>query len=170
MSKNIQTALRFVAGISLVGFLATSTITRAQRTVSGDWKATVKNEENKINLNLERSERGHHNQMGQTYDFSELQGLTREQATNGGPVRFSLVREAGRIDCEGTFQNGRGSGTFQFSPNQTFVAAMKSRGFDFEKNSSLSDDEGDRSEDRLFAATTLDVTTGLADDLTSSGF
>ena len=170
MSKNIQTGLRFLVGIALLGFLATATITRAQRSVSGAWKATVKSDENKINLNLERSERGHHNQMGQTYDFSDLQGLSRDQAMNGGPVRFSLVREAGRIDCEGSFQSGKGSGTFQFSPNQAFVAAMKSRGFDFEKSSSWSDDDGDRLEDRLFAATALNVTTALADDLISSGF
>jgi hypothetical protein len=77
------------------------------------------------------------------------------------------VREAGRIDCEGSFQNGKGSGTFVFTGNQAFISAMKSRGFDFERN------EGNRDEDpeeRLFAATTLNVTTALADDLLSSGF
>jgi hypothetical protein len=104
--------------------------------------------------------------MGQTYDFADLQGLSREQAVNGGPVKFSLVREAGRIDCEGSFQNGKGSGTFRFTGNQSFVSAMKSRGFDFEVDSS---DER-HSENRLFAATTLNVTTALADDLSSAGF
>ena len=169
MSKNIRTALRLLGGIALVGFIATVTITRAQQSFSGDWKATVKNDD-KINLNLERrSERGNRNQMGQTYDLNELQGLTRDQATNGGPVNFSVVREAGRIDCQGSFQNGKGSGTFQFTGNQAFVAAMKTRGFDFEKKSS-SDAETDHSEDRLFAATALNVTTALADDLVSSGF
>ena len=169
MSKNIQTTLRLFVGIAVVGIVASVTITRAQRSFSGDWRATVK-DDNKINLNLERrTERGHRNQMGQTYDFSELQGLSRDQATSGGTVRFSLVREAGRIDCEGSFQNGKGSGTFQFTGNAGFVAAMKTRGFDFEKTS-WSDDEGDHAEERLFAATTLNVTTALADDLISSGF
>ena len=55
--------------------------------------------------------------MGQSFEFSDLQGLTREQVLNGGPVSFSIVREAGRIDMEGTFQNGKGSGTFRFTPN-----------------------------------------------------
>ena len=171
MSKNIQTALRLFAGIAVIAFLASATITSAQKSFNGDWKASVNKEPDKIQLNLERrTERGNRNQMGQTYDFSELQGLSRDQATNGGSVRFSLVREAGRIDCEGSFQNGKGSGTFQFTGNQAFVAAMKTRGFDFEKASSWSDDDRDRSEDRLFAATTLNVTTALADDLISSGF
>ncbi|PWT93678.1 MAG: hypothetical protein C5B55_04030, partial [Blastocatellia bacterium] len=111
------------------------------------------------------SEKGNRQQMSQSYAYSELQGLTREQATSGGPVRFSMVREAGRIDCEGTFQNGKGSGTFTFTPNAGFVSAMKAKGFDFD--TSYSDD---RREEKLFAATTLNVTTALADDLVASGF
>ena len=107
--------------------------------------------------------------MGSDYDFADLQGLSREQAAGGGPVKFSLVREAGRVDCEGGFQNGRGSGTFQFTGSQAFVSAMKSRGFDFEKESSNSDAEREVAH-KLFAATTLNVTTALADDLLSAGF
>jgi hypothetical protein len=105
--------------------------------------------------------------MGQTYEFTDFQGLSRETALNGGPVRFSLVREAGRIDLEGTFTNGKGSGTFNFTGNPSFVSAMKSRGFDFEDRSSSRNDDG---EGRLFAATTLNITTALADDLNSLGF
>jgi hypothetical protein len=155
-----------VVSLILAAWVVSSRPVEAQNTIAGEWKATVKKDENKINLNLERrSERGHRNQMGQTYDFNELQGLTREQALSGGAVRFSLVREAGRIDCEGTFQDGRGSGTFQFTANLSFVSAMKSRGFDFEERSNNRHDDA---EDRLFAAAMLNVTTALADDLTSA--
>src|SRR5215208_3656979 len=79
-----------------------------------------------LHLSLERrTERGGRNQMGQTFDFSELQGLTREQAQGSGPVKFALAREAGRVEMEGSFQNGRGSGTFTFTPDRGFVSAMK---------------------------------------------
>ena len=137
----------------------------AQTATTGEWTANISSKDNsKINISFERrSNKGHKNQTGQGYDFSELQGLTREQALNGGQVSFSLVREAGRIDCEGTFQNGKGSGTFRFTGNAAFVSAMKSRGFDFEPRA---DDED--WENKLFAATTLNVTTALADDLTSA--
>lgn len=122
-----------------------------------------------LHLSLERrTERGGRNQMGQTYDFSELQGLTREQVQAGGSVRFALVREAGRVEMEGSFQNGRGSGTYTFTPNAGFVGAMKSRGFDFEK--ARWRDDGREPENRLFAATMLNVTTALADDLLSADF
>lgn len=138
----------------------------AQQTATGDWTATVSKDKPQIHLNLERRDGSGRNQMGQTYEFSDFQGLSREQALSGGRVSFSLIREAGRIDLEGSFQDGKGSGTFRFTGNQQFVAAMKLRGFDFEEKQNRGHDW----ENRLFAATTLNVTTALADDLNSAGF
>jgi hypothetical protein len=136
----------------------------AQNTVTGDWNASISKDGSKLNLHVvRRAERGGRNEHGQDYDFSELQGLSREQALNGGPVSFSLVREAGRVDFEGSFQNGKGSGTFRFTGNPAFVSAMKSRGFDFE-------DDSEFHNDRLFSAAMINVTTALADDLASAGF
>ena len=133
MSRTIYN--RFFISMALLTSLAllvwiAGTKARAQNTLTGDWTATVSKEKDKLQLNMERrSDKGGRNNMGQPYDFSQFQGLTREQATNGGPVSFSLVREAGRIDFEGSFQNGKGSGTFRFTGNEAFVSAMKSRGF-----------------------------------------
>lgn len=139
---------------------------RAQQTASGDWTATVSEDKSEIHLNFNRRDGSGRNQMGHHYEFSDLQGLSREQALSGGRVSFSLVREAGRVDLEGSFQDGKGSGTFRFTANQQFVAAMKLRGFDFEEKQNRDHDW----ENRLFAATVLNVTTSLADDLTSAGF
>ena len=169
MSKSRQFLVRSVLSLAFVFLIAGSSAV-AQTVLTGDWKASLDNSPDKISLSSEhRTDRGGRSQMGQTYDFADLQGLSREQASGGGAVKFSLVREAGRVDCEGSFQNGRGSGTFRFTGNQGFVSAMKSRGFDFEKNSSTRED-GRETEDRLFAATALNVTTALADDLLSAGF
>ena len=155
-----------VAGLALAGWMAAAKV-EAQNTTNGTWTATLQKEGSKINLNFERrSDKGGRHQTGQTFDFADLQGLTREQAANGGPVSFSLVRETGRIDCEGTFQNGKGSGTYRFTGNAAFISAMKSRGFDFSEGRNGDNDE----QDRLFAATALNVTTALADDLASAGF
>ena len=166
MSKKIR--MRFVFSLAFIVLVASSNVI-AQNVMTGDWKASLQDDSAKINLNFEqRSEKGGRHQMGQTFDFADLQGLSREQALSGGPVKFSLVREAGRIDCEGSFQNGRGSGTFRFTGNESFVSAMKSRGFDFEED--LTSNNRRHPENRLFAATTLNVTTALADDLSSAGF
>jgi len=177
MSKKIR--MRIVTSLAFIVLVAALNV-RAQSVLTGDWSASLSNPRSKgtdaerndnsgkLHLNLERrTEKGSRNQMGQSYDFAELQGLSREQVLGGGPVNFSLVREAGRIDCEGSFQNGNGSGTFRFTGNQSFVSAMRSRGFDFQENSIA---RGQSEEDRLFAATALNVTTALADDLSSAGF
>src|SRR6266542_3319682 len=169
MSKNVKILLCCVLGLAFIAVITKSNVT-AQAVSSGYWTASlVQEKSDKVNLNLERhTQKGGKSQMGQTYDFADLQGLTREQAQSGGPVKFSLVRQAGRIDCEGNFQNGKGSGTFRFTGNEAFVSAMKIRGFDFEENSNANDER--HSENRLFAATILNVTTTLADDLLSAGF
>lgn len=167
MSKKML--LLFVFSLAFIVSVSSLKLS-AQTAASGDWTASLVDKGDKINLNFglrdEKSEKTNKHQFGQTYDFAEL-GLSREQVVNGGPVKFTLAREAGTIDCEGTFQNSKGTGTFRFTPNPAFVSGMKSRGFDFEKYSS--DHEGSR-ENKIFAAAALNVTTALADDLASAGF
>lgn len=143
----------------------------AQSIVTGDWRAEAKSEKNpdKIQMNFSRqTERGGTNNFGTSFNYSDFQGLSREQAANSSAVKFSLVREAGTIECEGTFSNGRGVGTFRFTPNMQFASAMKSRGFDFEASNSKRKTQS--LEERLFSAAALNVTTALADDLLSANF
>ena len=140
----------------------------AQAPVTGTWTANTRDEKDgKINLSLERrSTNGNgRNQMGKSYDYSELQGLSQNA---NGKVSFRLVREAGNIDFQGEFVNGRGAGTFSYTPNAGFFDAMRSRGFDFSKSTGKRSDD-DISE-RMFSAAALNVTTALADDLLSANF
>ena len=141
----------------------------AQAPITGTWTAD-NDKEGKIQLNLELRRNGsNRHQVGHSYEYSELQGLSREQMQNG-KVSFRLAREAGTIQCDGEFVNGKGSGTFTFTPNSAFVDGMRSRGFDFTKQSvKKGPDENDIS-DRLFTAAALNVTTALADDLLSANF
>lgn len=157
--------LAFVIAIIVIG----NYVIVAQRTMTGDWKARLDSDEpNKIYLSFERrTERGK-NQHGSSYDFSDLQNLSVAQAKGSGAVKFSLVREAGTIECEGNFASGKGAGTFRFTANPQFVSAMKTRGFDFE--AVAASDKDQNLEEKIFAAATLNVTTALADDLLSADF
>ena len=147
----------------------------AQNPVTGDWKADIRSgkqeSSGKIHISLERKTEDGRHQNGNSYSFDELRGLTREQIQNGR-VNFSIVREAGNIECEGTFTNGKGLGTFRFTPNKSYFDGMKSRGFDFGFNPSekpdLKHDNG--FESRMLSAAMLNVTTALADDLLSANF
>ena len=161
-----------LAAVCLALVLSTASGAAAQDALAGEWRASLDSaKQDKIHLTFERRGKGGgKNQMGSDYGFPELEGLTRAQAASGGAVRFSLAREAGRIDCEGAFQNGRGSGAFRFTPSQSFVSAMKGRGFDFERDDSSAKGDGRDAAERLFAAATLNVTTALADDLLSADF
>ena len=151
----------------LVASFATLNLS-AQNPVTGDWTASLSKDKSKLNLNFVRGrEKGRQHNVGHNFELAEL-GLTREQVEAGGPIRFSLVREAGTIDGEGSFQNGKGSGTFRFTGSSTFVSAMKSRGFDFEKEASR--EVHGSLEERLLTAAILNVTTARADDLVSAGF
>jgi hypothetical protein len=169
MSKNmfILARILFVFIIIIIGHY----VIVAQVSLTGDWKADARSEKrpDKIYVSFERrTDKGGNSQTGETYDYSDFQGLSADRALNGGPVKFSMAREAGTIECEGKFTDGKGSGSFRFTSNPNFVSAMKSRGFDFEKNTTT---HGPKEvAERLFAATTLNVTTAFADDLLSANF
>lgn len=162
----------YLGAISLAFVLmfVSAGLVMAQNAITGEWTAETKKEKgDKIHLSLERrTEKGHKNQNGNSYAYEDLQGLIRNDAENGGRVSFKLAREAGTIEFEGTFAGGRGSGTFRFVPNMGFADAMKARGFDM--TASTSKHGHDTVEERLYAATTINVTTALADDLKSANF
>jgi hypothetical protein len=167
MGKYFTQAAAFVSGIAFIVIVIGSYVIVAQTTaITGDWHANTRQEnDGKIYLSFERAkDNGRHGQNGSTFEYSELQGLSRDP---NGKVSFRLVREAGTIECEGTFADGRGTGTFRFTPNAGFLSAMKDRGFDFEKSA---DRHPGDVEDRLFAAALIGVTTKLADDLNSANF
>jgi hypothetical protein len=141
----------------------------AQAPITGTWAANTRDEKNgKINIQFEIRGNGNgRHSTGESFDYADLSGLSAAQTQNG-KVSFQLAREAGTIQCDGTFVNGNGSGTFTFTPNQGFIDAMRSRGFDFTKSANKRGD--DDINDRLFTAAAVNVTTALADDLLSANF
>lgn len=173
MRKNLILTALAGSALMFIVIVIGSVVIVAQTVVTGTWTAEsrVSKEEKsenagKLHISFERRTEHGSNQNGTSYSYDELQGLTREQ-THNGKVSFRLVREAGTVECEGTFTDGKGSGTFRFMPNQSYVDAMRSRGFDFEKSASKHDDGLDG---RLLSAALLNVTTALADDLNSANF
>lgn len=158
-----------LVGLAFIVIVIGRYVIVAQEVVTGEWRADArperqdKEDRGKIHISFERStSKWGHSQNGNSYSYDELQGLSREQAQNGN-VTFRIVREAGIVECSGTFTNGKGSGTFRFTPSAAYVDAMRSRGFDFTKASSRHNDED--TDGRLFTAALINVTTALADDI-----
>lgn len=64
------------------------------------------------------------------FALAELQGLTAAQlaAPGGGPARFRIVRDAGRLDCEGVVRSGRATGSCRFAPHAAYAGELAKRG------------------------------------------
>lgn len=94
-------------------------------------------------------------QWSTDFRFAELQGLDVASLRNSGsqPVRFALVREAGRLDCAGTGRRSAASGSCNFTINQGFANYLVSRGV-----KRPSDDEG-------FSMMSLNVSRDLVEAL-----
>src|SRR3954466_5116125 len=139
----------------MVAMLAISSA--AQTQLRGTWTAEVSSKRpDKLQLNFFRSsERG---QMGQSMEYSELKGLdpSAVQATNV-PVKFQLVRDAGTVQLDGTFNKGLGHGEFNFAANQEYLSAMKQLGYA----------EVDR---KAFELAVIDVSRAYAKEIRELGF
>jgi hypothetical protein len=145
----------------------------AQQQITGEWTAEFgksrpkkheadEHEEivkkDSLHLSLKRrTERGGMSNSGSSYEVSDFQGLTRDQVMGSSNVNFSLQREAGTFQFEGSFNNGKGSGTFTLTPSQSFLGAMNSRGYTL-------------NEEKQFASAMLDVRVKTIDDLKAAGF
>lgn len=71
--------------------------------------------------------RTHGNNWGLDVPLSELEGLDARGA-EGGAARFRLRREAGTFAFNGTFSDGEGVGSYTFTPDAAFAAALARRG------------------------------------------
>ena len=134
----------------------------AQASFSGTWTAEVKTDkaDGRIQFSFHRStDRGKMNFSGSDFSLDEFQGLTREQvfAASNTPVKFRLAREAGTLECEGSFRGGRGSGDWRFIQNEGFRSAMGTRGY------TLTDDQ-------MFTSAMINLTSSFVDNLKTMGF
>jgi hypothetical protein len=93
--------------------------------VEDSWTWTRKNGERWISIQLRRDM---DRRFGISVPMSELESAgVRGGAWSGSNVTFALRRDAGTIDFKGSFDNGRGTGDFTFTPNAEFVRAMQAR-------------------------------------------
>lgn len=83
-----------------------------------------------VQLTIEsRWEPGNHSVWSNSFAVSEISGLTMLQVSGPrGPVRFALVRDAGRLDCGGELGGYRGNGTCTFSADQGFLSYLSAQG------------------------------------------
>src|SRR5581483_11996335 len=69
----------------------------------------------------------HWSQWSFDLPLQDFSGLDPNANSN---LRFTLNREAGVVNFEGLFREGRGVGEFLFLPNMSFVATLRQLGYD----------------------------------------
>jgi hypothetical protein len=106
-----------------------------QSTVNGTWTAELDRAGDRMHLQLRATS---NDADGQRRDFNTGQSLATAEFTglpDGGTrssaaaVTFELRREAGTLDFDGAFRDGRGAGLFTFVPRSEFTAEMRGLGY-----------------------------------------
>lgn len=135
-SRNLEIlAMRIIAiGLAALSF-ATCAPAAAPSSAPGeiDWKIQrhgTKNDGSVIQFNVESHwGRGQTSTWGNDRPIGEFQGLSAGQVTGPtGPVRFAIVREAGRLDCDGVAGRLVGSGTCSFTADPGFADFLATHG------------------------------------------
>jgi uncharacterized protein (UPF0335 family) len=167
-----------LASMSIVGLLAISALVlahvnsaagklsgapplQAQNALTGQWTAELSRDKpGEIQMTYHRrAETGGSSMWGKRVPLGELQGLTAEAAlSTKANVNFNVVRQAGTLACEGYFREGKGAGFWTFTPSQSFVSAMRERGY-----SNLTEED-------LLRAALHNLTTNFIEDLKSAGY
>lgn len=133
----------------------------AQNTITGQWTAELnRSQPGEVRMTYHRrSDLGGFTMTGEPVSLSELQGLTTEAAFSAKQnVNFNVVRQAGTFACEGYFREGKGVGFWTFTPSQSFISAMRERGYD------------NLNEEDLLRAALHKLTTSVVDDLKTAGY
>ncbi len=118
MKKSLLTALRSVI---LFGLLYVNpSICNAQDSINlkGSWKAVIK----KDSIRFRFSNNSGNVESDFLFRSSEFAGLPKSTSA------FTVNRAAGIMNFEGSFENGGGSGTFEFKPDDEFTNFLETRG------------------------------------------
>jgi hypothetical protein len=62
--------------------------------------------------------------------LDRFRGFSLAMLASAGPAKFEYLADAGRLICEGQFLMGTGSGSYTFTPDPAFAAALQQMGYD----------------------------------------
>jgi hypothetical protein len=108
---------------SLIGVVA------AEDTSMGEWTITPSDSADKVEFSLTHHQHGGRSQHQSDWPTSAFPGVDFSKPGRQD-VRFTIVRDAGRLECEGFLDNGEGAGIFHFTPDPKYPQEMKALGFD----------------------------------------
>jgi len=101
---------------------------RAAEVRKGDWTISKSDQPGKVEFSLIEHHQGGSSNHQSDWLASSFQGVDFSKPGRQD-VRFSITRDAGKIDCEGFLNDGEGAGIFHFQPDPNYPREMQSLGF-----------------------------------------
>jgi len=95
---------------------------------SGDWTIRHSEEAGKVEFSLIENRKGGTSSHESDWSRSSFPGVDFSKPGRQD-VRFTISRDAGRIECEGFLDNGEGAGIFHFQPAPNYADEMRQIGF-----------------------------------------
>jgi hypothetical protein len=125
---------------------------RAAEVRSGDWTISKSDEAGKVEFSLIEHHHGGNSSHQSDWPASSFQGVDFSKAGRQD-VHFTIVRDAGKIDCEGFLNDGEGAGLFHFQPDANYPREMQALGFPV---------GADKEDEKQFSMAVMDVTLEFA--------
>lgn len=118
-----------VLGIILASVgLACGLAVLASEAQNGSWTIQRSDEAGKVRFALMQHHKNGTSHHESDWDKSAFQGLDFS-VSGKHDVKFAIVRDAGRFDCEGFLHDGEGAGIYRFTPDAKYSDAMRAVGF-----------------------------------------
>jgi hypothetical protein len=95
---------------------------------SGDWTISKSDEAGKVEFSLLEHHHSGTSSHQSDWPMTSFQGVDFSKAGRQD-VRFTIGRDAGKIECEGFLNNGEGAGLFHFQPDPNYPRQMQALGF-----------------------------------------
>ena len=122
--------------------------TQAAEPRTGDWTLHKSNDPGKVEFSLIEHRRGGSSHHSSDWPGSAFAGVDFAKPGRQD-VRFTVSRDAGKIECEGYLNNGEGAGIFHFEPDPGYSREMHAFGFSVD-------------EDKQFTMAVMDVSLDFA--------
>jgi len=113
--------------------LAAVAKSRAAEPRSGEWTIRKSDEAGRVEFSLIEHHRGGNSSYESDWPITSFAGVDFSKPGRQD-VRFTVSRDAGKIQCEGFLSDGEGSGVFHFQPDSNYVNEMRSLGFSVEED------------------------------------
>jgi hypothetical protein len=95
---------------------------------NGDWTIRKSDDPGKVEFSLIEHHHGGNSNHESDWPASSFPGVDFSKSGRQD-VHFTIVRDAGKVECEGFLNNGEGAGIFHFQPDPNYAREMHSLNF-----------------------------------------